>query len=111
MSRIHRPVQHYTEKISRLVQRMFVNLKVETPLWRANWYLYNDPELFAPQKEELSQATRKSFFEGHFWVRVERQTLVRLPVTGAIIFGIPTFVVSRSRLTLSQIRSLKRIDA
>ena len=109
MSRIHRPVNHYTEKISKLVQRMFTNLKVETPLWRANWYLYNDPELFTPQKESFSQTTRKSFFEGDFWVRVERQTLVRLPESDAIVFGIHTFVVGKHDLTHHQIDSLKKV--
>ncbi len=109
MSRIHRPVNHYTEKISKLVQRMFTNLKVETPLWRANWYLYDDPELFSPQKEEFSQTTRKAFFEGDFWVRVERQTLFRMPKTNAIIFGIHTYVVARTGLTSFQIASLKKI--
>ncbi len=111
MSRIHKPVQHYTDKIANLVQRMFNNLKVETPLWRANWYLYDNPELFSPQKEELSQTTRKSFFEGDFWVRVEKQTLFRLPKSNAIVFGIHTFVVGRSELTKAQIDSLKAVKS
>ena len=89
---------------------MFTNLKVETPLWRANWYLYDDPELFTPQKEALSQTTRKSFFEGDFWVRVERQTLVRLPESDAIVFGIHTFVVGKPDLTSNQIDSLKKVE-
>ena len=110
MSRIHQPVEHYTEKISNIVQRMFNNLKVDTPLWRANWYLYNDPELFSPQKEEFSQTTRKSFFEGDFWVRVERQTLFRLPKSDAIVFGIHTYVVGRSELTSAQVKSLKKVE-
>ena len=88
---------------------MFTNLKAETPLWRANWYLYDNPELFSPQKERFSHLTRKSFFDSDFWVRVERQTLVRLPKSNAIIFGIHTYVVSRKSLTPKQIGSLKKI--
>ena len=111
MSRIHKPVPHYTDKISNLVQRMFNNLKVETPIWRANWYLYDNPELFSPQKEELSQPTRKSFFEGDFWVRVEKQSLFRLPKSDAIVFGIHTFFFFRSALTKAQIDSLKKVES
>ncbi len=107
MTRIHKPVEHYTDKISNVVQRMFNNLKAGIPLWRANWYLYQDPELFAPQKEYLSHPTQKSFFEGNFWVRVERQTLLKLPKSGAIVFGIHTFIVHKSSLTSEQMFSLK----
>ena len=109
MSRIHRPVEHYTEKVSKIVQRMFDNLQSGKALWRANWYLYNSPELFSPQKEQLSHTTRKSFFEGNFWVRVERQTLFKLPQSNSIVFGIHTFVVHRSHLSSEQILSLKKI--
>ena len=108
MSRIHRPVEHYTEKVSKIVQRMFDNLQPDTALWRANWYLYSNPELFSPQEESLSHTTQKSFFEGNFWVRVERQTIFKLPQSNAIIFGIHTFVVHRSSLSTEQMLSLKK---
>jgi len=107
LSRIHKPVANYNDKITRSVQRMFNNLKVDKPIWRANWYLYNDPELFSPLSEEFSHTTKKEYFEGNFWVRVERQTLKRLPVTNAIIFGIHTYVVNKNKLTLKQVTSLK----
>ena len=108
MSRIHKPVEHYTEKVSKIVQRMFDNLQPDTALWRANWYLYSNPELFSPQEESLSHTTQKSFFEGNFWVRVERQTIFKLPRSNSIIFGIHTFVVHRSSLSSEQILSLKK---
>ena len=107
LSRIHKPVAHYDKKITRSVQRMFNNLKVNKPIWRANWYLYKDPELFTPLSEKFSHTTEKEYFEGDFWVRVERQTLKRLPLTNAILFGIHTYVVNKKQLTLKQITSLK----
>ena len=107
LSRIHKPVEQYNEKITRSVQRMFNNLKVDKPIWRANWYLYKDPELFSPLSEKFSHTTEKKYFEGDFWLRVERQTLKRLPETNAIIFGIHTYVVNKKQLTLKQITSLK----
>ena len=107
LSRIHKPVLHYDDRITKSVQRMFNNLKVDKPVWRANWYLYEDPELFSPLSEKFSHTTKKEYFEGDFWVRVERQTLKRLPVTNAIIFGIHTYMVNKKQLTLKQITSLK----
>ena len=107
LSRIHKPVLPYNDKITRSVQRMFNHLKVDKPIWRANWYLYKDPELFSPLSEKFSHTTKKDYFEGDFWVRVERQTLKRLPDSNAIIFGIHTYVVNRNNLTLKQITSLK----
>ncbi len=98
---------HYNEKITRSVQRMLNNLKINKPIWRANWYLYKDPELFSPLSEKFSHTTEKEYFEGDFWVRVERQTLKRLPVSNAILFGIHTYVVNKKQLTLKQITSLK----
>ena len=110
LSRIHKPVKHYNDKIKKSVQRMFNNLKVDKPIWRANWYLYKDPELFSPLSEKFSHTTKKEYFEGDFWVRVERQTLKRLPVTNAIIFGIHTYVVNKNNLTSKQVRSLKNFS-
>ena len=111
LSRIHKPVKTYDPKVTRSVQRMFNNLQTNKPLWRANWYLYQDPELFSPLSEEFSHTTNKEFFDGDFWVRVERQTLMRLPNTESIIFGIHTYVVKKDNLQDIQITSLKRFKS
>jgi hypothetical protein len=78
---------------------MFDCLRPETPLMRANLLLYGDADLHNPRRE----------FERHRplpgrarFVRVERQCLVKLPVTGAVVFSIHTFVVRREALTPEQ---------
>ena len=111
LSRIHKPVKIYDIRVTRSVQRMFNNLQTNKPLWRANWYLYQDPELFSPLSEEFSHTTNKEFFDGDFWVRVERQTLMRLPNTESIIFGIHTYVVKKDNLQDKQITSLKQFKS
>ena len=45
--------------------------------------------------------------EKEWWVRVERQTFTKLPVSGAVIFGIHTFIVSPSSLNEEQLGTLK----
>jgi hypothetical protein len=93
--KIHIPVDAYTPDIARRVQRLFDGIQVERPMWRANYLYYNDPELFQPRREE----DRRDFdARKPKWLRVERQTMKRLPRTQAVVFAIHTFVVSQGRL-------------
>ncbi|SMR72863.1 Protein of unknown function [Aliiroseovarius halocynthiae] len=95
LDKIHDPVSEYTPDIARRVQRVFDGIQVGRPMWRANHLFYNDPELFQPRREE----DRRGFDACHpRWLRVERQTMKRLPTTGAVVFSIHTFVLSRQRL-------------
>ncbi|MEO1001470.1 MAG: heme-dependent oxidative N-demethylase subunit alpha family protein, partial [Pseudomonadota bacterium] len=70
------------------VQRLFDGLRPGRPLWRANWLLYTDPALHAPRSEgEGGHAGTPRY------IRSERQTLVKFPETGAVVFSIKTDVV------------------
>ncbi|MEM9580184.1 MAG: DUF3445 domain-containing protein [Pseudomonadota bacterium] len=88
---IHDPVDDYTPDLARRVQRLFDGVRAGRPLWRFNRLWYSDPELFQPYKtDDLSEdedAQRRAF------CRSERQSIVRLPETGAVIFSIRTYVV------------------
>jgi hypothetical protein len=86
---IHKPVEPYDEVLAMKVQNMFDLMRSEQPLWRANRLVYSDPDLFQPRREN----NRRSLEGGQRWARVERQTLRKLPKTGAIVFGIHTSVV------------------
>ncbi|EBA13593.1 heme-dependent oxidative N-demethylase family protein [Roseobacter sp. CCS2] len=82
---IHAPVPEYTENIARRVQRLFDGVKVGRPLWRFNKLGYGDADLHQPYKKT---DTDKMPF-----VRSERQCILRLPRTDAVVFTIHTFVV------------------
>ena len=88
---IHDPVDSYDDKIARRVQRLFDGIQVDRPLWRFNALRYADPALFQPR----SIYVRRPDEERHAarFLRSERQTLIRLPITRAVVFGIHTFVV------------------
>jgi hypothetical protein len=102
MGRIHGPVKKYTEDVARRVQRLMDAIRPETPMWRANAHLSRAP-LFNP----LSEAHAKDMSEVEMpWVRSERQCLIRLPQTGAVVFSIHTFVVPLERLTPEQAEAL-----
>ncbi|MEO1775368.1 MAG: DUF3445 domain-containing protein [Pseudomonadota bacterium] len=82
---IHDPVPDYDEVLARRVQRVFDALKPGRPLWRINWLMHTDPALHQPP----AQGHRVT---GDFFLRTERQTLTRLPQTGAVVFGIKTSI-------------------
>ncbi|MEZ5716358.1 MAG: DUF3445 domain-containing protein [Paracoccaceae bacterium] len=88
---IHIPVDSYDDNIARRVQRLFDGVQPGRPLWRFNALLYSDPGLHQPRREgdrRVKPATGQAGF-----LRSERQTLRRLPQTGAVVFGIHTFVL------------------
>ena len=91
---IHEPVPEYDENITKRVQRLFDGIKADRPLWRFNALNYTRPELFQPRTRENRRDIPREDEAGFF--RSERQTLMRLPKTHAVIFGIHTFVLAKT---------------
>ncbi|MEM7056087.1 MAG: DUF3445 domain-containing protein [Pseudomonadota bacterium] len=98
LTMIHDPVPHYDDKLARRVNRVFDVLSPEKPLVRCNWLVHGDPELHRPLGRFQKDHTREEPVHGLF-LRTERQTLVRLPKTDAVVFGIKTSVTPLDRLT------------
>jgi dimethylamine monooxygenase subunit A len=92
---IHTPVASYDDRIATSVQRMFNAIRVDHPLWRGNSLLYDDPTLHQPRTE----GARRPRPVAKTYVRSERQCLLRLPQTRAVVFTIHTYVVLRSSLS------------
>ncbi|KAA9009509.1 DUF3445 domain-containing protein [Histidinibacterium aquaticum] len=90
LSRIHRPVPPYDDEIARRVQRFFDAARPGRPLWRANLHGYSVPDLFLPQRED--EPKTKVQAEPRY-LRSERQTVLRLPESEAVLFAIHTTVV------------------
>lgn len=99
---IHAPVPGYDVELAHRVQRVFQGLKAEQPVWRLNWSLATEPTLFMPGGHSASpvqgDAVTADNAGSHVWLRVERQTLTRLPQTGAILFTIKTHIDPLSAL-------------
>jgi dimethylamine monooxygenase subunit A len=95
MSAIHGPVHEYDARIATSVQRMMRAIQPGAMLWRANALVYDDATLHQPRVEG---ARRPPPVEG-LYLRSERQSFVRLPVTGAVVFAIHTYVVRVSDLS------------
>jgi hypothetical protein len=89
---IHIPVASYDPNIAARVQRLFDGVQPGRPLWRFNKLFYADPELHQPRSESNRRVERHATEAAY--IRSERQSLVRLPVSGAVTFSIHTFVVA-----------------
>ena len=93
---IHVPVDSYDDNIARRVQRLFDGVRVERPMWRKNLLWYNNPDLFQPRSEnERRTPVDKSSAP---YLRSERQSILRLPRSEAVVFSIHTFVVARENV-------------
>ncbi len=92
---IHIPVESYDANIAARVQRLFDAIRPEQPLWRANVLDYADPALYQPRREGETKptGTRDKAF-----IRSERQCLLRLPKSRAVVFSIHTYLVHRASL-------------
>ena len=90
LSRIHAPVGRYDPDIAARVQRMFDMITPGRVLWRANLLRYDSPALFQPHTEA---APRPVGQPDSAFVRSERQCILRLPVSGAVVFSIHTTMV------------------
>lgn len=70
-----------------MINRIFDNLQPDLPAMRMNWSIYPAGELFwPPDRNDL--ANKAPFTAAGNFIRVERQTLRRLPKTGGIVFTI-----------------------
>jgi hypothetical protein len=91
---IHVPVAPYDEAVARRVQRLFDAIRPEQALWRMNFLTYDDWALHQPRRE----GERRPRPSAHVYVRCERQCLLRLPRTRAVVFTIHTYVVRAETL-------------
>ena len=92
---IHIPVADYTEDLARRVQRLFDGIQVGRPIWRFNQLWYQDPELYQPRSAAEPRRVGAGRVDGPY-LRTERQTLLRLPKTRAVVFVIHTYVLARA---------------
>ncbi len=89
IARVHGPTDGYDELLEAKVDRFFDRLAVDRYVVRRNWFVHDEPIHFLDQ-----HATRRPIDVpedcGSLWIRSERQTLRRLPLTDAIVFTIKT---------------------
>ncbi|WP_246209712.1 heme-dependent oxidative N-demethylase family protein [Pikeienuella piscinae] len=90
LSEVHDRVPAYDSQLAARVQRLFDGLTPERPLVRANWLVHSVNELHQPGS--FSSASKPQEQTGRFWLRVERQAILKLPQTGVAVFTVKTLL-------------------
>jgi hypothetical protein len=85
MREIHDPIPGVHDALSPRIDRFFRHLRVDAPVQRWNWSLQFGDERFAPTRGRGGP-------EDGLYYRVERQSLRRLPRSGAIVFTIRVYL-------------------
>ena len=92
LSGIHEPVAPYDETMTRRVQRLFDGVQSGRGMWRFNALWYQDPELHQPELPPMAGRDVRGP-ETCDYLRSERQCILRLPVSDAVVFSIHSFVL------------------
>jgi len=92
---VHGPVPMYADRLAAPVNRFMRNLKPGWIAARLNWSVLDDPALFQPGGKWRVAGNAEITADNagsRIFLRVERQTLRRLPISGAVLFGIRVHV-------------------
>jgi hypothetical protein len=101
LAAIHGPVPGYAEALAHPVEHFFAALKPNRLVCRFNWGIADDPAPFQPVAPPVSPGVTAENAGERLWLRVERQTLRRLPQTGAVVFAIRTIITRLDRAIAS----------
>jgi len=91
LAALHAPVPAFGERFLARVSRIFDALAADTILERRNWTVMAGDDLHAPDSAAVRErigGIAPDAAGAALFVRVERQTIRRLPATGAVLFTI-----------------------
>jgi dimethylamine monooxygenase subunit A len=115
MAQVHAPVAGLNEQLADPIDRFFDRLVPDRSFWRLGWGLLDTDELYqamdgtarlGPGAESVDHLHLSQVY-----LRVERETLRRLPVTGAVLFTIRTHVAPLDSITDEISELLRLADA
>ena len=96
LAAIHAPVPDYGERLETPMDRFFTNMKIGPISSRMNWSLQLGNELFSPHRS-TRKAAMGDLANEDMCLRMENQTLRKLPETGMVLFTIRTHMVPMIR--------------
>jgi len=114
LAEVHVRVPHYAERLATPVDRFMAKVKPGHIASRLNWSVLDDPAMFQPagkwREAENAAVTPENAGES-LYLRVERQTLRRLPRSGAIVFGIRVHSYQLARAITTPAAALRLAEA
>lgn len=87
---IHKPIPDYKEKMSFSMDRYFSKMPTNGPIQRGSWGLEVETPLFMPPgdpHEKYRETQKEDLTIDECYLRVDWQTLRRIPLSGAIVFN------------------------
>ena len=92
MAQVHAPVPGFQDgtRPARMIERLFTHMRPTQPMVRMNWSIVETNELHTPNAHERSIDIQQNWQS--LWLRVERQTLSKLPKSQAVLFTIRIFL-------------------
>jgi hypothetical protein len=105
LAAMHQPIDNYAEQLATPVDRFMTKLKPGAIYGRCNWFVAPTDALrwVGEQPEQAFAHVTPDNAGETLYVRSERQTLRRLPQTGAILFTIGVHVAPLGSLTRENI--------
>ena len=94
---IHRPVPTLNEQFANPVQQFLARMKPGISWERINWGLSRSPELNQHPSRKLPRLDANVSAE-EVWFRAEYQSLISLPKTGGVLFGIRLVIEPLTKL-------------
>jgi hypothetical protein len=88
---VHAPVARLNGQLAGPIEAVIDRLVPERSFWRLGWGLLDTPDWYTPVDGTASARPSVAGVGGHV-LRVERETLRRLPDTGCVLFTIRTHV-------------------
>lgn len=96
---IHAPVPHFRDHIQTTLNLMFSTLSAEKPLWRNNWGIASTDKLDEPLYGSATAHEERRMLIGNiadvkhkYFLKVEYQTIRRLPQSNYLLFTVKTMV-------------------
>jgi hypothetical protein len=111
---IHAPIPRYADRLAAGVDHVFQTLAPDRLLRRANWNLLETDTLRylpgQPAIDRFGHVTAANAGDTLF-LRIERQSLRRLPESGAAVFGIGIYIEPLAALPVTLVQDLARAVA
>ena len=91
MAEVHAPVAQLNEQLEAPIDHFFQRLRPERSFWRLGWGVLDTDDWYTPLDDSAAPRPRDPR-PREMHLRVERETLRRLPQTNCVLFTIRTFV-------------------
>ena len=91
MREVHAPVASLNNQLEPAIDDFLARLSVDKPVWRLGWGVIDSADLYQPTDGTESPRPLNATPAEHY-LRVERETLTRFPLTNCVLFTIRTFL-------------------